>query len=100
MMNRRAKAFLEILKDGRWHRKVVLKPVTLGTVEACVYLGLAQRRGMPSKEKGRFWASFQITSAGKTALRNNEYPTREKLSRAIHYTMCASLHGKHNFAQT
>lgn len=83
-MDKRARNFLEVLQDGRWHRKIwkAARPLFgVWTVEACVHLGLVSRKLV----MGRI-GSFKITANGKRALENPHLLyglDRESFSEAI-----------------
>ena len=95
MTDTRARAFLEVLNDNRWHRKLQSKAITVGVTAACVHLGLAEKKLIPQSERGGI-CSFRITPKGKIALQKGEYPDRRELSQAIHHTMCTTMFcGKH-----
>lgn len=87
-MDKRARSFLEVLQDGRWHRKIwkTAKPLFgVWIVEACVHLGLADRK--ISRKIG----SFKITTKGRKALKTNYRPDKEELSDAIRCSRGTSL---------
>jgi hypothetical protein len=83
-MDRRARVFLTVLKDGRWHLKIRPKAVTVGVIEACVHLGLAERR--LTKIRGTR-SELRITKNGIKALKRGYFPDRETLAHAIHEVM-------------
>lgn len=71
-MDWRIKRFLESLLDGEWHLKSP-KGVGVGTVEACIHLGLVKTKRVDRKRKGihePYRIAFRITRRGRTALKN------------------------------
>jgi len=83
-MDRRARVLLTVLKDERWHLKIRQKSVTVGVVEACVHLGLAERKLTKIRGTRDYRGEFRITRNGIKALKGGYFPDRETLSRAIH----------------
>lgn len=79
-MDKRARYFLEILSDGRWHRKLL--GVNTYTPDACVHLGLAKRR-LSRISWNRWLGSFKITPDGKKALEDGIFPSKTLFSEAI-----------------
>lgn len=70
-LNRIAKELLESLADGEWHRKTP-HAVGVGTIEACVHLGLVKCRLIPKKdEPGASWGEYKITQEGREVLKRN-----------------------------
>jgi hypothetical protein len=70
-LNSVARAFLEALLDGEWHRETP-RIVGVGTIEACVDLKLAEVRLIPKEgEPGVSHGEFKITDEGKQVLERN-----------------------------
>lgn len=88
-MDSRAKAFLEALKDGRWHRKFPQRAITAKVAEACVYLGLAESKLTRIRGSRNSRGSFRITDLGRAALEGGHSPDRYRMSQAIHDATCS-----------
>lgn len=73
-----AKRFLVLLRDGRWHRKILTKDgkqISIKAVEACVELGWVEKRltRIRGEEPARFIGLFKITAKGKRALAKDSF---------------------------
>jgi len=81
-MDKRARSFLMLLKDGRWHRKVGTTGVWVA--QACVNLKLVSIKFTSIRgKKNHYTANYRITSSGKSALNIGLCPTQSELSHAI-----------------
>jgi len=78
-MDRRARVFLTVLKDGRWHLKFPLAEIPIWVVEACFDLGLVERRLTRDRGTRNSTARFRITEKGRKALVKGKRPTRDDL---------------------
>lgn len=84
MIDRRVKLFLEVLKDGRWHRKIPLQKfakIPLYVVEACQDLELVECELTRIRGTRNYNARFRITQKGRIVLHKGAGPTPEDIHR-------------------
>jgi len=84
-IDRRARMFLESLKEDRWRRKLIPRVTTERVIRTCFFLGLVEMRLFPAREGRYKWRYlFRITKKGQKALQVGKHPTREEFSQAMH----------------
>ena len=81
-MDRRAKAFLTVLKDGRWHEKFpsdVYRKTSTQLIQGLLKLGLIDEKATQIRRSRSHRVRFRITTRGKRALNFGEVPTTNDL---------------------